>query len=80
MVGDAGLYVLEPRSGGWTLPYVGGSGTDTLIFDADAPDNPPLIAGESAILGFTFEDIEHTITDESGQTASLVFEQWVYPD
>ena len=30
------LYVLEPKTGGWGLPLLGGSGTDTLTFDADA--------------------------------------------
>ena len=30
------LYVPSPKTGGWGLPLLGGSGTDTLTFDADA--------------------------------------------
>ena len=38
--GDVGLYVLDPQTGGWELPLLGGSGTDTLTFDAD-PEGAP---------------------------------------
>ena len=38
--GDVELYVLDPETGGWGLPLLGGSGSDTLTFDADAEDRP----------------------------------------
>ena len=78
--GEIGLYVMESPGSGWTLPYIGGSGTDTLTFDAHGQDNPPLVAGESIILDFAFEDFESTIMDGSGRDVNPFFDQWVYPD
>ena len=31
--GEVELYVLDPQTGGWGLPLIGGSGTDTLVFE-----------------------------------------------
>ena len=42
LVGEVGLYVLEPSIGGYSLPYIGGSGTDT-------PDLRRLPPGQSTI-------------------------------
>ena len=42
--GEIVLYVLEPSTGGWELPLLSGSGTDTLIFSA-APEGKPSPAG-----------------------------------
>ena len=78
--GEVGLYVLEPSTGGWSLPYVSGSGTDTLTFDAADTDNPPLVPGESLIVGFTFDSHESDLVDESGRPANINFEEWVYPE
>ena len=39
--GQVELYVLNPTTGGWGLPLLGGSGTAILTFDADAEDRPP---------------------------------------
>ena len=52
--GEVELYVLDPETGGWGLPLLDGSGTDTLTFDADAEDRPTLIVGESQLAGFAF--------------------------
>ena len=41
LVGDVGLYVREPSTEGWSLPYIDGSGTEMLIFAAASADNPP---------------------------------------
>ena len=78
--GEVGLYVLEPSTGGWSLPYLSGSGTDTLTFDAADTDNPPLVPGESLIVGFTFDSPESDLVDESGRPANINFEEWVYPE
>lgn len=78
--GEIRLYVLEPSTGGWELPYIGGEGTDTLTFRADVPDSPPLIPGESVIAGFTFRSFESDIVGEDGQAADTYFEEWVYPE
>ena len=80
LIGDVGLYVLEPSTGGWSLPYIGGSGTETLIFAAASADNPPLVPGESLIVGFTFDSPESDLLDEDGQVANPTFEEWVYPE
>ena len=80
LIGDVGLYVLEPSTGGWSLPYIDGSGTETLIFAAASADNPPLVPGESLIVGFTFDSPESDLLDEDGQVANPTFEEWVYPE
>ena len=76
--GTVELYVLEPSTGGWGLPLLGGSGTDTLIFDADAEGRPQLVAGESQIAGFTFPDLESRLVDSDGTGVNLNFDLWTY--
>jgi hypothetical protein len=80
LIGDVGLYVLEPSTGGWSLPYIDGSGTETLIFAAASADNPPLVPEESLIVGFTFDSPESDLLDEDGQVANPTFEEWTYPE
>ena len=80
LVGEVGLYVLEPSIGGYSLPYIGGGGTDTLTFAADVPDNPSLIPGESIILGFTFDSPESDLFGENGRRADSTFDEWVYSE
>ncbi|MYB48619.1 MAG: hypothetical protein F4X72_05015 [Dehalococcoidia bacterium] len=76
--GTVELYVLEPSTGGWGLPLLGGSGTDTFIFDADAEGRPQLVAGESQIAGFTFPDLESRLVDSDGTGVNLNFDLWTY--
>ena len=76
--GTVELYVLEPATGGWGLPLLSGSGTDTLIFDADAEGRPKLVAGESQIAGFTFPDLESRLVDSDGAGVNLNIELWTY--
>ena len=76
--GTVELYVLEPSTGGWGLPLLSGSGTDTLIFDADAEGRPQLVAGESQIAGFTFPDFESRLVDSDGTGVNLNFDVWTY--
>ena len=76
--GTVELYVLEPSTGGWGLPLLSGSGTDTLIFDADAEGRPQLVAGESQIAGFTFPDLESRLVDSDGTGVNLNIELWMY--
>ena len=76
--GTVELYVLEPSTGGWGLPLLSGSGTDTLIFDADAEGRPQLVAGESQITGFTFPDLESRLVDSDGTGVNLNFDLWTY--
>ena len=64
--GEVELYVLDPETGGWGLPLLGGSGTDTLTFDADAEGRSALVVGESQIGGFTFPIGDSQITDSDG--------------
>ena len=80
LIGEVGLYVLEPSTGGWSLPYIDGSGTETLIFAAASADNPPLVPEESLIVGFTFDSPESDLLDEDGQVANPTFEEWTYPE
>ena len=70
------LYVLEPSTGGWGLPLLGGSGTDTLTFDADAEGRPALVAGESQIAGFSFPDQESQLVDSYGSRVNLNIDLW----
>ena len=76
--GEVELYVLDPETGGWGLPLLGGSGTDTLTFDADAEDRPALIVGESQIGGFTFPTGDSQITDSDGVRPIMDFNPWMY--
>ena len=76
--GDVELYVLDPETGGWGLPLLGGSGTDTLTFDADAEDRPSLVLGESQIAGFSFHDSDSNLVDSEGTWVNLNFDFWTY--
>ena len=76
--GDVELYVLEPSTGGWSLPLLGGSGTETLTFDADAEGRPSLVLGESEIAGITFTDSDSNIVDAEGTSADTTFDVWTY--
>ena len=76
--GEVGLYVLDPQTGGWDLPLLGGSGTDTLTFDADPEGTPSLIVGESQIAGITFPSIDSEIANAAGDWPILDFEPWTY--
>ena len=76
--GTVELYVLEPSTGGWGLPLLSGSGTDTLTFDADAEGRPALVAGESQIGGFAFPDQESRLVDSDGTGVNLNIELWTY--
>ena len=72
------LYVLDPATGGWGLPLLGGSGTDTLTFDADAEGRPALVSGESRIAALAFPGADSEITDADGTWPVLDFEPWTY--
>ena len=76
--GEVELYVLDPETGGWGLPLLDGSGTDTLTFDADAEDRPALIVGESQLAGFAFPAPDSQITDSDGTWVILNFDLWTY--
>ena len=76
--GSVELYVLEPTTGGWGLPLLAGSGTDTLSFDADAVGRPPLVLGESQIAGFSFPDFDSNLVDAEGMSVNLNFDLWTY--
>ena len=72
------LYVLDTQTGGWVLPLIAGSGTDTLTFDADPEDRPPLIVGESRIGGLVFPAADSELKDSDGQWPILNFDPWMY--
>ena len=76
--GEVELYVLDPQTGGWGLPLIGGNGTDTLVFDADATDRPVLAVGESRIGGITFPTPDSDIRNFDGARPILNFEPWTY--
>ena len=76
--GGVELYVLDPETGGWGLPLLGGSGTDTLTFDAGAEDRPPLVSGESQIAGLSFPDVDSNLVDSAGAWVNLNFDLWTY--
>ena len=77
--GTVELYVLEPKTGGWGLPLLGGSGTNTLTFDADAEGKPTLVAGESQIAGFSFPNLEDRLAHaDGGIGVNLNFDLWTY--
>ena len=50
--GEVELYALDPATGGWGLPLLGGSGTAVFTFDSDAEARLPLVLGESQVAGF----------------------------
>ncbi len=76
--GEVELYVLDPQTGGWGLPLIGGNGTDTLTFDADAAGRPDLVVGESRIGGITFPTPDSEIMDFDGDRPVLDFDPWIY--
>ena len=77
--GTVELYVLEPMTGGWGLPLLSGSGTNTLTFDADAEGKPTLVAGESQIAGFSFPNREDRLTHaDGGIGVNLNIDLWTY--
>ena len=76
--GGVELYVLDSQTGGWGLPLIGGSGTDTLTFDADAGDRPALVLGASRIGGITFPTPDSVIMDSDGAWPVLDFDPWTY--
>ena len=76
--GDVTLYVLDPATGGWELPLLGGSGTDTLTFDADAEGKPSLILGESQIAGISFPDFNSNLVDSEGARVNPNIDLWTY--
>ena len=75
--GEIVLYVLEPSTGGWELPLLSGSGTDTLIFSAALEGNPALIVGESQIAFIGF-GLDAELVDENGVRANDLFDVWTY--
>ena len=75
--GEIILYVLEPSTGGWELPLLSGSGTDTLVFDAAAEGSPTLVAGEHEI-AFVGFGTNAQIVDADGVRANDLFDTWKY--
>ena len=75
--GEIILYVLEPSTGGWELPLLSGSGTDTLVFDAAAEGSPTLVAGEHEIAFIGFGG-NAQIVDADGARANDLFDTWKY--
>lgn len=76
--GQVELYVIDPATGGWGLPLIGGSGTAVLTFDAGAEDRPSLVLGESEIAGFVFPTPDSQMTDAEGNRLDLTFDVWTY--
>ncbi len=76
--GQVELYVIDPATGGWTLPLLSGSGTNILTFDGDAEGRQTLIVGESQIAGFTFPTPDSQMTDAGGARLDLTFDIWIY--
>ena len=75
--GEIVLYVLEPSTGGWELPLLSGSGTDTLVFDAAAEGSPTLVAGEHEIAFIGFGG-NAKIVGADGVRANDLFDTWKY--
>ncbi len=75
--GEIVLYVLEPSTGGWELPLLSGSGTDTLIFSAAPEGKPVLIVGESQIAWIGFGS-DAQLADANGVRANDLFDAWTY--
>ena len=75
--GEIVLYVVEPSTGGWELPLLSGSGTDTLVFSAAPEGKPALIVGESQIAWIGFgSDAE--LVDANGIRVNDPFDTWTY--
>ena len=75
--GEIVLYVLEPSTGGWELPLLSGSGTDTLIFSAALEGKPALIVGENQIAWIGFGS-DAQLVDANGVRANDLFDAWTY--
>ena len=75
--GEIVLYVLEPSTGGWELPLLSGSGTDTLIFSAAPEGKPALIVGESQIPWIGF-GADAQLVDADGVRVNDLFDAWTY--
>ena len=75
--GEIVLYVVEPSTGGWELPLLSGSGTDTLIFSAAPEGQPALIVGESQIAWIGFGS-DAQLVDADGVRANDLFDVWTY--
>ena len=75
--GEIVLYVLEPSTGGWELPLLSGSGTDTLIFSAAPEGKPALMVGESQIAWIGFGS-DAQLVDANGVRANDLFDTWTY--
>ena len=76
--GQVELYVIDPATGGFGLPLLGGSGTTVFTFDADAEDRPSLVLGESEIAGFFYPTGDSQMTDADGERLDLTFDIWTY--
>ena len=76
--GQVELYVIDPATGGWGLPFLSGSGTNILVFDGDAEGRQSLILGESEIAGFTFPTPDSQMADAQGNRLDLTFDIWTY--
>ena len=76
--GQVELYVIDPATGGWGLPLLGGNGTTVLTFDADAEDRPSLVVGQHEIAGFIFPTPDSEMTDAQGERLDPTFDVWTY--
>ena len=76
--GQVELYVIDPATGGFGLPLLGGSGTTVFTFDADAEDRPSLVLGESEIAGFFYPTGDSQLTNTDGERLDLTFDVWTY--
>ena len=80
--GKIALYVFDLALGeadGWEIPMIGGSGTDTLTFDAQPEGKPSLTAGEGAVAGIVYKSADADILDSNGDPITIYFEEWIYP-
>ena len=75
--GELILLVIEPSTGGWELPLLDGSGTDTLVFNAAPEGKPALVAGETQI-GFLGFGPDARLEDADGIRANDLFDAWTY--
>lgn len=76
--GQVELYVIDPATGGWGLPFLSGSGTNILVFDGDAEGRQTLVAGQHEIAGFIFPTPDSQMTDSQGNRLDLTFDVWTY--
>ena len=75
--GEIILLVIEQTTGGWELPLLDGSGTDTLVFNAAPEGKPELVAGETQI-GFLGFGVDARLKDADGVRANDLFDAWTY--